>query len=98
MFITYDLQQAPEANQPSADPRLRGAKEFQIHGPLLKWEVGTFENPSGVNIYGVKVNYRDHDPGGALRTTLIQVPANARNVTLREELPAEYRTALDSAA
>ncbi len=96
-YITYDLQAAAHATQPSPEPSLRGAKELLIPGPLLHWEVGEFPNASGVKHHGVQVRYRDPKTGYE-QIQLVEVPANARNVSLRDRIPSEYRAALNSAA
>ena len=89
-YITYDLQPG------SGRPR-RGARELILPGPLLRWEVGEFPNASGVKHHGVRVRYRDPRTGYD-QIQLVEVPTSARNVSLRDRIPKEYKPALDSAA
>jgi hypothetical protein len=96
MYVTYDLPQTvtPESK---SEPLIRGAKEINLAGALIKWEVGEFENASGAKSYGVRLEYTDPVIGPA--SELVEVPANAKNVQVHPEfLPAEYHPALKTAA
>lgn len=90
MFITYDLRQSENTRKPVL---VRGAKEAKLPGPLIRWEVGAFEGPSGRRVYGVKILHSEKE-----LSTVIEIPANAENVHVHDaSLPKEYDSALKTA-
>ena len=86
MFVTYEMSQ-----DVGGSVVLKGAKEAEVAGTLVRFEVGEFENASGRKTYGVRI----HASAGS---ELVELPANARNVAVHERLPEEFRDALKNAA
>lgn len=91
--MTYDLQQTPGSPHSKDAVIARGAKEVLVSGPVLKWEVGEFDEHSSVKASSVKVEFLDPTIGHTVE--IITVPGHSHNVHLHlNSLPEEYRHAL----
>jgi len=86
VYVTYELDQ-----DLSGSVVMRGAKEVRLAGRVEGFGVGEFENAGGRKVYGVRIETTSgHE--------LVELPANARNVTVHERaLPEEFRNSLDLA-
>lgn len=97
MYVTYDLPQETATGDAKSELVVRGAKEFQLPAPPIRWTVGQFDNASGAKSYGVRLEY--FDPVKGLTSGLVEVPVTATNVQVHlRALPSEYRKALGEAA
>lgn len=96
VYVTYDLPQKTNSGHSEHEPIIRGAKEVRIDGEFVRSKVGEFTNASGAKSSGVQIEFIDPVIGPS--RVLIEVPAAAQNVQLRDELPADYRSAIQTAA
>lgn len=106
VYVTYDLQQKTPNGKPAVFPKV---KRVHIAGDVQNWDVGDFEMRSGRTAHGVRIEYEQSrkgytrtrageeshiPPGMSLFTKVVEVPEQALNVALHQQLPERYRDAL----
>jgi hypothetical protein len=60
MYVSYDLLQQTRGTGRALYPKV---KRVYIAGKVKNWQVGTFTNRTGKDIYGVKIDYEQSRSG-----------------------------------